>query len=299
MTAVPALYRIAAAARLTGVPDHTLRVWERRYGALASHRTEAGYRLFTNDDLERVRLLKTLLDEGHAIGDIAKLPTKELVRLRRAASVNAPVGVVVSAEAKKRFLAAVDAFDVAEAARVLAAARAALSPFDLVEEIVAPLLGDLGKRWEDRPNDSVAQEHAATVVLRDELMTLLATAPRGDRARVIVATPSGELHEFGGLIAAVVAAHAGARVLYLGPNLPAADLANAAKKTRADVVLLSFVSYQERMAVAYAKTLRKELPRQVQIWAGGAALPHGAVSELVAVSSLAELRRKVERTRGA
>ncbi len=272
MTAAPALYRIAAAARMTGVSEHTLRVWDRRYGALASHRTEAGYRLYTNDDVERINRLRELVEAGHAIGEVAKLSPKELFRLRNPPRAHAPE-TLVAAEAQRRFLAAVESFDLLEAARLMAAARIAFSPFELASEVIAPLLVALGERWVDGPDDAVAQEHAATTVLRDELMRLLFVAPRIDVGlRLIVAAPEAEFHEFGALLAAVVAAHAGAHVLYLGPNMPARDLARAAKKDRSRVVLLSVVSLDTKRARSYCKLLRAKLAPNVRIWTGG----HGA-----------------------
>lgn len=269
MTAAPALYRIAAAARMTGVSEHTLRVWDRRYGALASHRTDAGYRLYTNGDLERITRLRELVDAGHAIGEVAKLSPKELFRLGSPALERTP-DTLVAAETRRRFLAAVEGFDLLEAARLMAAARIAFSPFELVSEVIAPLLVILGQRWVEGPDDAVAQEHAATTVLRDELMRLLFAAPRVDVGpRLVVAAPEAELHEMGALLAAVVAAYAGAHVLYLGPDLPARDLARAAKKDRSTSVLLSVVSLDAKRARSYCKRLRTELAPNVRIWTGG------------------------------
>lgn len=73
-----ACYRSGAAARLTGVPVETLRVWERRYGVVGPHVTDSGQRLYTAEEVRRLGIIKQLVDDGHAIGSIATLPTPML-----------------------------------------------------------------------------------------------------------------------------------------------------------------------------------------------------------------------------
>ncbi len=64
-------FSIGAVSRLTGISQHTLRIWERRYSAVHSHRTESGRRLYSSGDVERLTLLKALVDRGDRIGSIA------------------------------------------------------------------------------------------------------------------------------------------------------------------------------------------------------------------------------------
>ena len=59
-------YRIGAAARLSGLTTHTIRVWERRYGVLKPDRSQGGARLYTEQELEQLRTLKRAVDRGHA-----------------------------------------------------------------------------------------------------------------------------------------------------------------------------------------------------------------------------------------
>ena len=71
-------YRIGAVSRLTGVAPDTLRVWERRYGAVAPTRSASGTRLYTSEDIRRLTLIKRLLDGGDAISQVANLSTELL-----------------------------------------------------------------------------------------------------------------------------------------------------------------------------------------------------------------------------
>jgi DNA-binding transcriptional MerR regulator len=71
-------YRIGAVCRLTGLSPHVLRVWEKRYAVVKPERSESRRRLYSNRDVNRLFLLKTLVDRGQAIGSIAGLETAEL-----------------------------------------------------------------------------------------------------------------------------------------------------------------------------------------------------------------------------
>ncbi len=73
-------YRIGEVARLTGISTHTLRVWERRYGAVSTTRTESGRRVYLHNDLRRLALIRSLLDKGSPISTVANLSLEQLER---------------------------------------------------------------------------------------------------------------------------------------------------------------------------------------------------------------------------
>lgn len=75
-------YRSGTAARLTGIPVETLRVWERRYKVVGPKVSARGQRLYSSDDIQRLTLIKQLVDAGYAIGSIAHLPTASLQDMR-------------------------------------------------------------------------------------------------------------------------------------------------------------------------------------------------------------------------
>ena len=66
-------YRIGAVCRMTGISQHVLRVWEKRYGVVDPLRSDNQRRLYSDSDVRRLSLLKSLVDRGHAIGSIAEL----------------------------------------------------------------------------------------------------------------------------------------------------------------------------------------------------------------------------------
>lgn len=265
------LYRIGMVARKTGVSTHTLRAWERRYGSISPDRSAGGGRLYSERDIARLRLLKQLTEQGHAIGAIAALPLEglsELVASERAESSSAS-GTLSHALFEERFLHAISEFDVATASRVLSQAALLVPPRELVSEVLAPIFHEIGARWESGAM-TVAHEHAASALLRSELGTLLRSLGNQETKRVALATTlSGEQHEFGSLLAALFAAAHGWRVVYLGANLPSADIVSAAKKARAKLVLVSVVNDLEKDGERALEQLRAALPEAVTLCVGG------------------------------
>jgi methanogenic corrinoid protein MtbC1 len=277
------LYRIQAVANATGVSEHALRVWERRYGELASKRSAAGYRLYTEEDVGRIKVIKELLDQGHAIGEIATLPVRDLERMRDRGKPPASPALPqpIAEVARKRFLDAIAAMDPEEAQRVAASATVAFPAFELISSVIAPILRELGERW-TAGEFTIAQEHAASAIIRNQLGELLRMSrPSEGAPTIVVTTPEGELHEFGAMLAGVAATTVGARVVYLGPNTPAEDLAAGARGSRAKAVVLSVVALDPKAAYEAIASIRKALPKNVAVWVGGAQsgkpLPPGVI----------------------
>lgn len=76
-----ARYRIGTVARLAGLTTHVIRIWERRYAVLKPARSNAGARLYTDADVERLRSLKRVIDRGYNIGRVAALSPEDLAML--------------------------------------------------------------------------------------------------------------------------------------------------------------------------------------------------------------------------
>ncbi|MBX3131118.1 MAG: MerR family transcriptional regulator [Polyangiaceae bacterium] len=263
-------YRIGAVAKMVGISTHALRAWERRYGALSPERTGAGDRLYVDGDVARLRIIKALLGYGHSIGHIATLPARELSELiarhRSTDADGSSTDAIV-----RRYLDAIDAMDIEGAERVLVRATTALSPFEVVQRVLAPALEAVGERWQDG-SFCIAQEHAASALVRGHLSNLVSSLrPTATAPLVIATTPSGELHELGALMAAVAAALRGWRTVYLGPNLPASEIQRAADRAGARAVLLSIVSLDAERATEQLHALARGLPPRTELVIGGRA----------------------------
>jgi MerR family transcriptional regulator, light-induced transcriptional regulator len=262
-------YRIGTVARLAGISTHVLRVWERRYGVPTPNRSEGGARLYSDAEVDRLRLLKRAVDRGHAIGQIAALGPAELERLVGPNSVAAG-RAETAGELLVEFVQAVTSFDSAQAERLLERARVLLSARELVLEVLAPLLTRIGEAWASGEL-CTASEHVASTLVREQASRLLRQLPTESGAELLlVSTPATELHELGALLAAVVAKIHGYDVLYLGPNLPATEIALAARVALADLVAISIVSLKPRAAAIEVKALMAALPDGVDLLLGGA-----------------------------
>jgi MerR family transcriptional regulator, light-induced transcriptional regulator len=264
-------YRIGAVARATGINAETLRIWERRYGLLSPSRSDGGGRLYTDADVTRLRLIKQLLDRGHAIGRVALLEEAELREtLTRLEPEGRPSPNVGLDPLRARFMDMVLRLDVGEAHAFLGRAALMLDTRALVLELLVPALRDIGDRWE-AGSARVCHEHAASGIIRSVLGTLLANQPRNPGVRrLVLGTLTGELHEFGALLAAVLAAGSGWRVTYLGPNLPADEFLAAAAAVGAQAVAVSALHVPSPQALTEAEALVSGLPSQLALIAGGA-----------------------------
>ena len=265
-------WNIGAVARRAGLTSHVLRVWERRYRAVLPVRTDGNQRLYTEEDVERLRLMARLCQGGHRIGRIARLPVAELRALAvgtpgEAGSVGVDSGV---GGLLARCRAAVEEADGLYLARVLETARVFVPPSRLLPEVVLPLMRWIGERWK-AGSIRILHEHVATAVVRALLDRLASEFPLPERAPCLVlATPPGEWHELGCLAARVIALERGWRVAYLGANVPAAEIIEAARRNGALVVALGTTETSAvRPAVACLRLLRKSLYPNVFLAAGG------------------------------
>ncbi len=292
-----ARYRIGTFARLTGVTTHAIRIWERRYRALSPSRTPGGARLYTDADVQRLRLVKKLLERGYTISAVATLDMAELLLLAPAAPVPSPSKTQRGPEADGRaralideLLTAVSVLDLERAGRVLMQASNAFSAHDLVTTVLAPTLNELGEGWASG-DICIASEHAASAMLRTQLGALLAAQPVSSQPAVVCTTPTGEQHELGALLAAVLIAMHGRRAIYLGANLPAEQIAEAVRLSQAGSVALSLVGLSAEAARREVEALCKALPPDVELLVGGrrvAELP-GLPERVQVLSSLTEL----------
>ena len=161
---------------------------------------------------------------------------------------------------------AVSDLQLLRADRILGHAAITLEPRQLIDEVLVPIFEQIGARWA-AGTLSVAEEHAASVVLRNHLAQLMGLfAADSGRGPVVTATLTGERHEFGALLAALTSALAGYRVLHLGADLPAREIATAARTCGAEIVMVSLVCHDVSAELA---NLRKLLPRRVELVAGG------------------------------
>lgn len=277
---------IGVVAERTGLSVHVLRAWERRYGVVRPRRGESGRRLYSDADVDRLALLHSATRSGRAVASIVSLSAE---RLRKMVAEDAalarerPAGPTPHREEAVR---AVRALEPERLGALLRRSLLSLGAVAFLEEVVAPLMTQVGGEWHDG-RITIAQEHAATAAVTQALGELIRDLEVPDAApRVVIATPLGERHAVGAMMAAAAASHDGWRVTWLGADLPAAQIAAAAKHGGAHVVALSVAGEPAGLGDEL-RTLRRELDPHVSLMVGGAGAP--GLSDLDGLTKVRDL----------
>lgn len=263
----------------TGLTADVLRAWERRYGAVRPARSAGRQRLYRAADVARLEKLRRLTILGHSIGQVAKLPDPDIDALldrdfRIGAGSGAALddGRIAPDALRSTCLRAVERMDAVLLDSTLRRAAISLGPVAFSEKVAGPLVQQVGDLWH-RGAMRVGQEHLATSTVRSVLSWLChAAGAQGAARSIIVATTSGQRHELGAMMAATVACSEGWNAVYLGPDLPTADIADAVKSTGAAAIALSFIYPATPADVeSHVGELRGLVGARVPIFVGGSA----------------------------
>ncbi len=273
------LHPMRVVSQRTGLSSHVLRAWERRYAVVAPTRTEGGQRLYTDADIERLSLLRSLTSQGGAISQLAQLPPAELARLMEEGRAGAGRATAGADPPDRRAvmwrdaaLAAVERMHGVELRRRLERGLVSLGVPLFLDQVAGPVLVEIGQRWR-AGRMSIAHEHLATAVFRQVLGWVRETAEAGDRApAVVVATLPRQIHEGGAMLVAAAAACEGWQVVYLGVDLPPGEIGAAARRTGALAVALSLIHPTDDPALGdHLRALRDALPAGLPLLVGGGA----------------------------
>ena len=274
-------YPIKVVSQMTGLSVHVIRAWEKRYNVVEPDRTDTNRRLYSEEDIEKLRLLNDASHLGHNIGSLATLSLSELKNLlakEKSITTQNKVDVKFSgldiniSDILAECIEAIREYDAKKLESILLNASTRLTQPILIEEVVIPLVYKIGDMWHNG-EIRVANEHLASSVVRSFLFNLLESYTMTESAQVLVsATPRGQEHELGALIAAVVAASSGWKVVYLGTNLPAEEIAAVASYLNAKVVAISLVyPSDDPILPKELRKLKQILSSGVSIIAGGRA----------------------------
>lgn len=276
-------WSIAEVERETGLGKDTLRVWERRYGFPSPIRDKLGERAYPDEQVQRLRLLKRLLDAGHRPGKVVALPAQQLQGMLQAApaanSGRVSKGAdplhpeLEDAQEWVQWLAS-DRTDMVRQTLQQQIVREGLG--HVVDRLVAPLCAQVGQAWM-RGEVSVYQEHLFTETLQSVLREAIASVDASGQTlqqspRVLLTTTPGEQHGLGLLMAECHFALESCTRFVLGTSTPIVDIVLAARQLRIEVLALSFSAYASRRdLIDSLQQLRDQLPDDLQIWVGGAA----------------------------
>lgn len=281
-----AQYLISTVSKRSGVKSDLVRAWERRYQAVTPTRTTGGHRVYTDQDIARLKLLNQATNNGHSISQIAQFSLDELKKLLKDEPIDnlvdtykdtqsATEKVFLAEDYIKKCYASILAFDARELESHFENAIVELGAQSFIEHLLEPLLTMIGDRWktgELRP----VHEHMASSIIRSLTYILRNNSPCAPNApKMIVSTPIGQLHELGALLAAIIAELKGWQVTYLGANLPSEEIAAAVKYTNARAVTIS-ISFctDDHVVPKEIRRLKKLIGNDVALIVGGRAASH-------------------------
>ena len=256
---------IAEVERETGLSKDQLRVWERRYGFPVPQRNSFGDREYSAVEVAKLKVVRRLLDKGMRPSRILGLPVAELQALSSGGE-----GPPLTAS-QDLALYLLRTHQTVELRKELAQSLMRDGLFRFVTETAAPLTALVGEAW-IRGELKVFEEHLFTEMLQGVLRTAIAQGSgAGGTPRVLLTTLPSEPHEMGMLMAEAVLTLEGAECVSLGPQTPAADVAEAAKAKAVDIVALSFSgNFPANQAAEGLSQLRSALPPETTLWCGGA-----------------------------
>jgi len=287
---------ISDVERDTGVAKETLRVWERRYDFPQPQRDTFGERVYTADQVNKLRLIKRLIDLGYRPGKVIQFSTAELQALAlQAARGQAPRPGAVNPELQS-YLDLCKSHQMEAFRRKLTQAMLVMGMKNFVIDLMAPLITTMGDAWA-AGQFAVFEEHlfseSVQIVLRGAIFSVPQVSRHNGapRPRILMTTLPQERHSLGLLMVEALLAAEGAHCISLGVQTPLPDIVEAARAVQADVVVLSFSAMMNpRHVLDSLRELRSRLPDTVEIWAGGtnAALRKRAM-DLVKVCELGEI----------
>lgn len=269
---------ITFVARHTGLTIHTIRVWEKRYGAVKPIRADNNRRLYTEEDVERLRLLHQATQAGHSIGNIARASLPELERLVRESG--APLLTARKARGKQtdeaaedlieRAIGMVTNFDAQGLPKLLERAAVELGSPAVLQKFMAPLAERVGDLWR-AAELTIAHEHFASANITEFLATYARPfSPQSTAGHLILATPQGQYHELGAIIAAAAARSHGWRTTYLGAALPVQEIVGALRHLDPTALGLSIVfPPDDEQLRRDLRKLRGLLPAHIPLIIGG------------------------------
>ena len=268
---------IAAVERDTGIGKDTLRVWERRYGFPVPGRDAHGERAYPMAQVEKLRVIKRLMDQGHRPGRIVAQSMEALQHLSRGEASMQPAHAVDAGHAREDLMAYIGMLQTQDHEGIRRELLKTLSQDGLqrfVTDVVAPLTGMVGDAWA-RGDLAVHEEHLYTECvssLMRQAMAALPTPAHAAAPKVLLTTFPQEAHGLGLLMVESLLTLQGCRCVSLGTQTPVRDIAQAAMAHGVDVVALSFsVNMNANHVADGLQELNLLLPRHVEVWAGGSA----------------------------
>ncbi len=299
---------IGVVAERTGLTPDVLRVWERRYGVVEPQRSPGGQRIYSDADIERLSLLHRATRGGHGISRVASLSKaklEDIVRNIESSVTASPILFIPAGQPDSLVEQAIAFTEALDPAGLESMLRRNLSRYGLVtfiDSIAAPFLREVGEQWHDGKLN-ISQERLATAVLQRIVSEAapLVTGSHGSPT-IVIATLGGERHANGALMAAATAGSEGWRVIYLGTDLPVAEITETATRTKAQAIGISMIFADKKSRIEKdLHDLERRIPEGVTLLVGGSGAKSikrtGRHMRTVFLDTMSELNTELARIR--
>ena len=268
MEASGLVLNISAVEREIGLSKDVLRIWERRYGFPTPGRNDNGEREYTPADIAKLRAMKRLMDVGLRPGKLIRLSLDELNKL---AEVRAgPQRDQLPPTVERDVLSLLQSHDTTGLQHAITNLLMKQGLQRFVLDTLTPLNRAIGDAWM-RGELQVFEEHVYTEQVQVALRAAINAFPRQQGLpRVLLTTFPGEQHGLGLLMVEALLVPEGAQCVSLGTQTPLDDIRRATIAHKAHILATSFSgAFPLRQATDGLATLRRQIPPQVTIWAGG------------------------------
>ena len=269
---------IGELSKQTGIGVHTLRVWEKRYGAPLSERLPSGHRRYPKEEVPRLRAIARALESGYRASKVVTGTLEELQGLLGAQNFmstspehpDSESGQVYRELIIEKWIEAIHQYDEESLSHGFYEIWSKEGPLNFILEYSAPFVQRIGNGWVNGEL-TIGQEHFATSHLSDFLSSKWRQLNvRKDSPIAVLSTLPEETHNLGLLMCAVVTSLADFRVVYLGPNSPVEDTLKTTEHCEAQLLCLSISNCVEpKIAKDQLRQLRKALNKKTNMIIGG------------------------------
>ena len=269
-------FGIKVISNACGIVPHTIRTWENRYQVFTPERDQNGQRLYDEKDLKKAKLIAMLLDSGHTISKVARLPIEELESLLNINPKNAnePFNEddYQTKVSLKKLFKDLSIYQIDGVADEIEHLRMRLGAKGFVFGVVLPVMQEIGK-LQATGTYSVTQEHIVSTIVRNQLGQISLPNIGPSKDRIVLATPDGNLHELSIIIADILCRANRMSTSYLGASHPPQCLAEAINALKANTLVMGAVSSDNwnygKSIITYLKQMDSFLNRKLNVVLGG------------------------------
>lgn len=275
------------ASKISGVGVHTIRAWEKRYSAVVPSRNDSGHRSYSRQDVERLIYLGELCQLGYSISKIAafsvidlKSTLKSLGKSEESLN-NLEINLfqeetlkVDCSESITIILMALKAYNLDIVSKEINKLKSVMNSRAFALEVILPIMTDLGDAVLSGEY-SIAHEHALSAILKFHIGQILFKENENkirDHITIVICSVEGDYHEFGILMAALIANYYQFNVIYLGANLPAESLIDVTLSLNAQVVVIGAtalgINFSDDFLSQYLDKVANKIPNKIELIIG-------------------------------